>query len=116
MDQWINGSMIQWFNFLVDFCQQFSADVFAPRGFSTHQSPRRRDNVYAIAAQHARNLMRADIHAPSGARNARQIGNRGSAASVVTQKDAHNLLYAFALDDEVIDVAFLFEDARDLQL
>ena len=60
--------------------------------------------------------MRADVHAPSWPRHARQIGNRRSAARVITQKYADNFLHAFALDDEVIDVAFLFEDARDFQL
>src|SRR5216683_5660526 len=98
---------------LVNFRQQFSADVFSPRCLSTHQPTRGRDDVNAIAAQHARDLMRADIHAPSGTRHARQIRDRGSAARVVTQENTHYLLYAFALNDEVIDVAFLFEDARN---
>jgi hypothetical protein len=44
------------------------------------------------------------------------VRNRGSAACVVAQKDAHRLLGAVALDDKVIDVAFLFEDARNFQL
>src|SRR5258706_12086593 len=42
--------------------------------------------------------------------------NRRGAARVVTQKYAHHFFRPFALDDEVIDIAFLFEDARDLQL
>src|SRR6266508_2920367 len=97
--------MVLLIQFLIDFRQQLTTDVFPPRGLSTHQPPRCRDNVDAIAAQHARDLMRTDIYAPSGTRNARQICNRRGAARVVTQKNAHNPLYAFALNDEVIDVA-----------
>src|SRR5213083_453402 len=60
--------------------------------------------------------MRADIHAPSWPLHALQVRNRRNAARVITQKDADNFFHAFALDDEVINVAFLFEDARDFKL
>jgi hypothetical protein len=44
-----------------------------------------------------------------------QVRNRRGAARVIPQKDANHALRAFALQDEVIDIAFLFEDARDFQ-
>ena len=102
--------------FLVDFRQQLTADVFFPRGLAAHQAARGRNDIDAIAAQHAWNLMRTNIHAPSGSRHARQMRDRRGAARVVTQEYAHHFLRAFAFDDEVIDIAFLFEDARDFQL
>src|SRR6202158_2712442 len=101
---------------LIDFRQEFAADVLFPRRLAAHQSARSRNNIDAIAAQYARNLMRTNIHAPSGSRDARQMRNRRGAARVVAQEYAHYFLRAFAFDDEVIDIAFLFEDARDLQL
>src|SRR5437868_13398836 len=60
--------------------------------------------------------MRTDVDPAARARHARQMRNRRGAARVVAQKDAHDFLRAFALDDEVVDVAFLLQDARDLQL
>src|SRR2546430_13607205 len=35
--------------FSVDFCQHFAADVFLPRRLATHQTPRSRNYVDAIA-------------------------------------------------------------------
>src|SRR6266446_7752581 len=101
---------------LIDFREQLTADVLFPRGLAAHQAARGRNDIDAIAAQHARNLMRTNIHAPSGSRHPRQMRNRRGAARVVAQEYAHYSLRALAFDDEVIDIAFLFEDARDLQL
>src|SRR2546430_1209274 len=102
--------------FSVDFCQHFAADVFLPRRLATHQTPRSRNYVDAIAAEYARNLMRAEVHPAPGTRHARHVCDRRSPARVVAQKDAQHFLRAFSLEDEVIDVAFLFQDARDFQL
>src|SRR5262249_54674028 len=41
--------------------------------------------------------------------------NRRSAASVVTKKDTHTALNAFALRHKVIDVPFFFENTGDFQ-
>src|SRR5207302_1098794 len=92
------------------------ADVFPARRFAAHQTSRSRNDVDAITTQHARNLMRTEIHSAAGPRHALQMRDRRRAARVVAQKDANQALRAFALEDEVIDVAFLFEDARDFQL
>src|SRR5260221_6522016 len=101
---------------LVDFRQQLAADIFLPRHLTAHQSARGRDDVHAIAAQHARDLMRADINTPPRPRHSRQVSNRGSSPRVVTQKNADDLLHALAFDDEVVDIAFFFENAGDFQL
>src|SRR6266851_7912610 len=103
--------MIQ--SLLIDLSQHFSADVFLTRRLTAHQSARGRNNIHSIAAQHARNLMRADINASARPRDPRQISDRGGTARVVTQKNADYLLRALAFDDEVVDIALLFKDAGD---
>src|SRR6266403_4070806 len=101
---------------LVDFSQQLSAHIFPPGRLTTHQAARGGNYIYAIAAQHARNMTRADINTPPWPGHSRQISNRRSATRIVTEENADNLLRAFTLDHEVVDIAFLFKDAGDFQL
>ena len=74
---------------LVNLRQQFSAHVFAARRFPAHQALGSRNNVHTIAAEHFRNLTRADIHTPAGSRNSFQMRDRGSAARIVTKKNTN---------------------------
>src|SRR5918996_4930666 len=48
---------------LIDLRQQFAADVFATRGFAAHQTFRGRNDIDAVAAQHFRNITRANVNA-----------------------------------------------------
>src|SRR4030095_7184313 len=96
-------------HFLIDFGQQFTADVFLPRRLAAHQPARSRNDIDTVPTEHARDFVRADIYPATGPRHSRQMRNRGSAPRIVTQEDAHRLLCALALDDAIADVAFLFE-------
>src|SRR5687768_13306224 len=101
---------------LVNFGQDLSADILLAGCLTAHQSARSRNDVDAVTAQHTRNLLRRDVHPAARSRYALQVRDRRSAARVVAQKNPNQALRAFALEDEVVDVAFLLEDARNLQL
>src|SRR5919205_2839109 len=101
---------------LVDFRQHLAADVLAAGALARHQAARGRDDVDAVAAEHARYLGRAQVDAPPGLGDAREVRDGAGAARVVAQEDADGAARPLALDDVVVDVALLLEDAGDLQL
>src|SRR3954470_1781143 len=100
---------------LINLRQQFAANIFATGGFAAHQATRSGHNVDSVTAEDARDVMRTDIDTASGSRHSFQVRNRRSSTRVVTQENAHGSLDAFALDYEVIDVAFFFKKAGDFK-
>src|SRR5919199_4373873 len=103
--------MSQWINESINLGQHLAADVLAARALARHQPARGRDDVDAVAAQDLRDAVGADIDAAARARDAREVRDRAGAARVVAQEDAQRPLRPLALDDEVVDVALLLQDA-----
>src|SRR5215211_7238341 len=110
-----HSSLITYYS-LVDFRQDFPADVLAAGALARHEAARGRDDVDAVAAEHLRDFGRAHVDAPSGRRDAREVRDGAGAARVVAQEDADGALDALALHDEIVDVALFLQDAGDLQL
>src|SRR6185312_1179019 len=104
-----------YFILLVNLRQELAADVFATGSLAAHQATRRRNDVDAVATEHLRNVVRADVNPAARSRDPLQVRNRRSTARVIAKEDAHAALDAFAFDDEVIDVAFFFQDSGNFQ-
>src|SRR5688500_19420778 len=72
----------------IDLRQQLAAYVFAARGFAAHQTFRCRNAIDAVAAQHFRNITRADVYAQAVSRHALAVGYRCGIARYVEKIDA----------------------------
>jgi hypothetical protein len=100
---------------LVNLCQQLSADILSTGGLTTHQPFRRRHDIDTVTAKHFWDLARANVNTATGRGDSLQMSDRRCSARIVPKEDSDGPLQALALDDEVINVAFLFQDAGDFK-
>src|SRR6185369_200406 len=100
---------------LIDLREQLATDVLTACSLAAHQTFRGGNDVDAIAAEHFRNIARADIHAPTGRRDALQVRDRRRTARVVAQEDPNGALQSFAFDDEVVDVTLFLQNTGNLE-
>src|SRR5688500_12621324 len=110
---------------LPNVTKHFAADTGAHCGASSHDAARSGQDARTEAAEYGRHFGASEIHAAPGAADALDAGNHFFAARSVLQKNADDLprrgrlgrLRRFFVDElEALDVAFVFEDLRDLNL
>src|ERR1035441_8555265 len=100
---------------LPDTAENFPADMFLLRGPAGHDSARGGHDVDPHAAQHARDVGLADIHAAPGPRYTLDLRDHRRVAGTVLQIDLDGPLGAFIRYLEVGDIAFFLENARDFR-
>src|SRR6185437_8111739 len=101
---------------LPNFAEDFASDTSLTRRASRHDSAGRSENIDPETAEHAWNLVAANIHAATGAGNTRHIRNRGFVVVVVLQVDTNDLVAFFFRRLVVRDVTLFLQDAGNLQL
>src|SRR6185437_6440850 len=98
------------------FTQNFAAHTFFARLSAGHDTAWRGQDVDPQPAEHTGNLIASHIHATAGPRNALQVGDGGGIVIPVFQVNAEDLSALLFRRLEIGDVAFFFQNARDLQL
>src|SRR5579885_1089406 len=101
---------------LPDLAEQFSAQAFLAGLAPGHHALGRGENVDPQAAQHARDLGAAHVHPAARARYPLHVRDRRLVVGPVLQVHAYHLVALFFGGLVVGDVAFLFQDAGNLQL
>src|SRR5689334_7200423 len=100
--------------FLPNLAKYLSAHTLFPRGLAGHDPARRGENINAEAPEHGRNRLTADIHAAAGTRDALQTRNHRHVPRGVLQVNADKALGALFGQLVVEDVAFFFQNERNL--
>jgi small GTP-binding protein len=101
---------------LPDAAEDLSSDALLMGIPPGHNTARGRQDVDAEAAQHARDLGLADVHAASRARHALDRGDDRRVVGGVLQIDLDGLLRAFIGHLEVGNVTLFLQDPRDFRL
>src|SRR6266403_1382544 len=102
---------------LPDFAQQFASDIRFARGAATRQSLRRGDDADTQSADHRLYVMRADIAARSGTRDALDAGDDAAAVRSVFQENAQRFVTLVFVDHfEGRNVALFLKDAGNFAL
>src|SRR5579872_5091267 len=102
--------------FLVNLAQQLAAHAFFACLTAGHHAPRRGQDVDSHSAQHAWNLAAPHIHAAARARHTLRLRDRRLVLGAIFTVHTDDLVALFFRCFVFGDIAFLFQNAGNLQL